>query len=711
MEIPEPIDEGLPAPRDDEPEALRDDIVAELNDHLQCAFLRERHRCSDAEGAWRAVVKRFGRPRDVARRLWWDNMKEQIMRGRIAIGLMTLAVVACFSAVGVSWMAFSQLSKSNEQSQQTNLALLAKLDEMRTQRPAEPAAGASAKPVSQWTTLRVRMVKAKPSDVLKKDAAGKWVKQDSGSDDEEREPASGINVTLNGKAYNSTQDVRRTETSDQDGWVKFGPMLVGKYNLQVTMTWGYSLHYGIVLLPAEEHVKTIKCPVDEQEKVSVRFEVDWPEDLRDCPALLCCSLILAQLDLDRNSIWRCNVSQRFAIDPHNQMLFEPSFDSSLSTTGAEGERFVPNSFRGREGFGSGFASRFKLVKTGSSSRLEMTNPFFIEGENRLVDRMIEKSELWVGDYRLSQMAVAIPIGDGERYEWKRLTLPKNVQYTAKPGEETVWKFKLPESLVVLLRKRFAQVSRTEQTKLMEKRREEILEKLGESLSHISGVRIDVPIEEMRMEYSGDTSAEAPVMLLTQVRPTVVIPEASFLELAKLKLPDVEDPSKEQLAKEHQGVIEDVKRLVREAIPKSAEMVGRYFSVETEQTKQAKKDREELEKNVLEALKDIPGVRIEWQYLHKVSGRYWSPTIIVPESYVLDEWRKAQQEKDGKEPSPPTETRHSLILHSFLQKIVLRVSELLPVVGTFDDRKKKVQVTIVNEKGGWVGGHRFPSGGF
>ena len=85
-------------------------------------------------------------------------------------------------------------------------------------------------------------------------------------------------------------------------------------------------------------------------------------------------------------------------------------------------------------------------------------------------------------------------------------MPKAEQFTAKPGEEAVWKIKLPESVVVSLREKFATVSSEEQMKLKEKHRKEILEKLRKSLAHIPDVRIDVPIDEMKLEYSGDTSA-------------------------------------------------------------------------------------------------------------------------------------------------------------------------------------------------------------
>src|SRR5262245_6371801 len=99
----------LPAPRDDEPASLRNDIAAELRDHLECALRREELKspsepCGSAprsEGfdrppdrgcrgsgdratsAYQRVLERFGNPRTVARKLWLDAMQEQIMSQRI----------------------------------------------------------------------------------------------------------------------------------------------------------------------------------------------------------------------------------------------------------------------------------------------------------------------------------------------------------------------------------------------------------------------------------------------------------------------------------------------------------------------------------------------------------------------------------------------------------------------------------------------------
>ena len=82
---PDELANELPAPRDDEPASLRQDIVDELADHLQCARGRERNRTGDDATAEKNVLERFGNPAKVAYRLWFDGMKERIMGQRITL--------------------------------------------------------------------------------------------------------------------------------------------------------------------------------------------------------------------------------------------------------------------------------------------------------------------------------------------------------------------------------------------------------------------------------------------------------------------------------------------------------------------------------------------------------------------------------------------------------------------------------------------------
>ena len=87
---------SLPRPKPSEPANLRADILDELADHLALAADRERQlNANEEDGAiWVRVLEKFGDPNALARRLWWDAMKETVMREWIKTGLMILMGVA-----------------------------------------------------------------------------------------------------------------------------------------------------------------------------------------------------------------------------------------------------------------------------------------------------------------------------------------------------------------------------------------------------------------------------------------------------------------------------------------------------------------------------------------------------------------------------------------------------------------------------------------
>jgi hypothetical protein len=114
-------DEALPPPRPSEPTNLRTDILDELADHLALATEREGEREQgerSKETIWARVLKQFGDPNAIARRLWWDAMRETVMREWIQTSAIVVGAVAVllFAALG-----FRQM-------QATNLAVLKALE-------------------------------------------------------------------------------------------------------------------------------------------------------------------------------------------------------------------------------------------------------------------------------------------------------------------------------------------------------------------------------------------------------------------------------------------------------------------------------------------------------------------------------------------------------------------------------------------------------
>jgi hypothetical protein len=126
MDWRESVASGVPEDPAPGPKALRGDIVDELEDHLSCAMQRELRRTDDESKAEAAVLKRFGDPRTVARQLWWDAVKESVMRDRI---LLAAVAIITLTSLLVSVAAL----RAVQQGQQVNQAVLAKITELPLQ--------------------------------------------------------------------------------------------------------------------------------------------------------------------------------------------------------------------------------------------------------------------------------------------------------------------------------------------------------------------------------------------------------------------------------------------------------------------------------------------------------------------------------------------------------------------------------------------------
>jgi len=113
----------LPRPSPREPRTLRQDILDEVQDHLLLAAEEERAARKDADDdeIRKSVIERFGNPAAVARRLWWDAMKEVIMRDRIIAATVVVVGIAFVVFVAGGW---THLSRRQD-------ALLAAIQEMK----------------------------------------------------------------------------------------------------------------------------------------------------------------------------------------------------------------------------------------------------------------------------------------------------------------------------------------------------------------------------------------------------------------------------------------------------------------------------------------------------------------------------------------------------------------------------------------------------
>ena len=104
----------VPAPRDDEPTSLRQDIVDELSDHLACAFHRELVKSGDDATARQRVLAQFGDPRRIARQLWFQAMWSRIMFQRVAIGVQIVLIFVLMIVGGVVFSAINRLPTASQ---------------------------------------------------------------------------------------------------------------------------------------------------------------------------------------------------------------------------------------------------------------------------------------------------------------------------------------------------------------------------------------------------------------------------------------------------------------------------------------------------------------------------------------------------------------------------------------------------------------------
>lgn len=244
----EAVGEGFGPHREGEPAGLRRDIIDELTDHLDCAMRRELLGTPDERAAEQKVLARFGDPRQVARRLWLDAMKETIMSQRIMLVVVVVLAAACVAASVFAWLSF-------QQGQQLNQALLARLEDLASR----PAAVAGV-----------------PSDV----AVATFRLVEEGEDGE---PVPGARVVLEGNPFMEKYRDRIEIETGADGVATLGPIRPGRYDLNVSIRPGF--HYGqrgVLLFGGSENEKVIVCPPGagvRVPEVDVTVAFNWPDDI------------------------------------------------------------------------------------------------------------------------------------------------------------------------------------------------------------------------------------------------------------------------------------------------------------------------------------------------------------------------------------------------------------------------------------------------
>jgi hypothetical protein len=227
----EEAEQGLPSPRRNEPGHLRQDILDELTDHLAFAAEREQERGAKTDAEIRQrVLEQFGNPMTIARKLWFDAMKETIMRDwiqTIVIGIM------CVAVVGFMTLVYKQM-------QTTSNAMLSALNDRPTL--AEDL----------YPSIEVHLHR--------------------GSVD--GPPVDGVQIRFRGKMFNE-ESQSFNEVTESDGIFEFGPIRPGSYSLEFTDASTDMSMYHTTVLFSGEGTKVIHIPVP-SEKDNVLLDMDIP---------------------------------------------------------------------------------------------------------------------------------------------------------------------------------------------------------------------------------------------------------------------------------------------------------------------------------------------------------------------------------------------------------------------------------------------------
>lgn len=275
MEWHDDLAAGLPAPNPDEPKTLRQDILDELADHLTCAARQEALRAEldtesetpDEQTIVERVLARFGNPRRIARRLWFDAMKGRLMMQKLTAGLAAIAAVAAIAGCVLLWSALNstrdvlqgtrstletmaaQSREDRKESQKADAAMLAQMEKL-----AEESKKVSYR--SGWNPVSFKLVS-----------------------DDEGKPLTDYTVILNGNPYGERLGGQFTLKSGDDGRADFGLVRPGHYLVSVTSPWHYSRSMQVLVRQGKATEMTVRCPTRRAERARFKVQFALPEDL------------------------------------------------------------------------------------------------------------------------------------------------------------------------------------------------------------------------------------------------------------------------------------------------------------------------------------------------------------------------------------------------------------------------------------------------
>jgi hypothetical protein len=296
------LSDALPSPRDDEPPNLRQDILDEIGDHLDCAIRREQL-TGDPAGARERVVEKFGDPAAVARKLWRDALWEKIMSQRLMLGLCAAMLLVCCAAVAMTSVWLNQQDLRMKEQTALFTRMLASTEEANKNLSEQFQAAmkqsqeaVKSQSFSEWSPVELKFV--------------------SGTIDGPPVP----NVTVTLPSRHSEHIPAMEKKSAMNGVVRFERVKFGAINLMFHLgpdpKSGFFGYRYITLLPGEPYTATIVCPAVIPTPRPVHVQIEWPEDLRQLEPVLA---ITPSFVVEKTAEWQY-MSSFFADDLTSDFL-------------------------------------------------------------------------------------------------------------------------------------------------------------------------------------------------------------------------------------------------------------------------------------------------------------------------------------------------------------------------------------------------------
>lgn len=337
----------LPPPDDFEPPSLRDDIRDELQDHLQCAFRREVLRDGDEPAAQARVLNRFGDPKQLARRLWWQAMWSRVMGRKLLAGLQWMVTLAAVFTAGAVYVTnariLGELESARTEDQRSTASLAHELQELRkqvalaqdqadrgpTDRQPGAAEGRPSAPVESAASVAPLDSPArKPSLTVQLvyDREGRPPVED---------PVKEIKLIGGGNVYEGVPEGLGASMPRNPGRYLFTAPGGERYDLIITLADGQTSERNILVRDDLPREMTVVCP-EPRTKVAVAITSSpLPRDLQEARVQGWCKLFLLLKQRDKAVVEGVEWLSPGA--PHQQVEFDDAGQVTQLSCAKKGE--------------------------------------------------------------------------------------------------------------------------------------------------------------------------------------------------------------------------------------------------------------------------------------------------------------------------------------------------------------------------------------